>query len=375
MHLFTGWQQIRTKLMTHKNKIFLIGNGFDIAHKFKTKFSDFADYYLDNVIIPTLIDCVKNYQKEHPLFNTNYLQTIARNYNAIYSDKSEDILRDFARRNEITGMRNYIVSDYSVLNKLLKNSLFSKLYCGTEKNWFDIENKYFSELIPLKNKALKYPNNSNVPGLNQLNEEFQEIKVSVENYLNTIDIETDEEIEEFLNRYLKDSLSSYIINFNYTSTVKRYVTNSENFTVNHIHGSLEQKNIIFGYGNDQNDHYQEMKNLEIEEFLHFFKTFDYLQDINYDKIYSEALSKYDEYEVYVVGHSLGMTDKTLISEILNSEKCKKIYLFKRGDLKDNSQKVRREFRLLNYAASRILTDEKDLRRKLVNFKNSSFFPN
>ena len=120
---------------------------------------------------------------------------------------------------------------------------------------------------------------------------------------------------------------------------------------------------------------QEMKDLEIEDFLHFFKTFDYLDDINYDRIYDEALNKYDEYEVYIIGHSLGMTDKTLISEILNSEKCKKIYLFKRGDLKDDLKKVKSEFRLLNYAASRILTDEKELRRKVVNYTSSNFFPN
>jgi hypothetical protein len=361
--------------MTYKNKIFLIGNGFDIAHKFKTKFSDFADHYLDNVIIPTLIDCVRNNRQEHPLFNTSYLQTIAQNYNALFSDKPEDILRDFARRNEVIGMRNYIVSNYSVLNRLLKNSLLSKLYFGTEKSWFDIENKYFSELIPMKNKALKCPNNSNVPELKELNEEFQDIKVSVEEYLNTIEIETNEEIDKFLDRHLKDSISGYIINFNYTSTVKRYIANSDKYIVNHIHGSLKEKNIIFGYGNDQNSHYQEMKNLEIEDFLHFFKTFDYLDDINYDRIYDEALNKYDEYEVYIIGHSLGMTDKTLISEILNSEKCKKIYLFKRGDLKDDPKKVKSEFRLLNYAASRILTDEKELRRKVVNYKSSNFFPN
>ena len=38
-----------------------------------------------------------------------------------------------------------------------------------------------------------------------------------------------------------------------------------------------------------------------------------------------------------LGHSLGLTDKALLSEILNSEKCKKIRFFKRTDIKRSSK--------------------------------------
>lgn len=360
--------------MTIKNKIFIIGNGFDIAHQLRTKFSDFAEHYIDNVIIPKLIDCVIN-RRNDPLFRDHFLNLIIPNFTNYGQHKPEDILRSFASIKDKLSLKKYITENYTVLQSLLENSLLVKLYCSGATNWFDIENTYFNELIPIKDRAIKTPKTFDPKDLKKLNSDFQEIKESLINYLNTLHIDKNEEIEMFLNSYLSDAHSGYVINFNYTSTVKSYIIDSERFKINHIHGNLKEDNIIFGYGNDQNDHYQEMKNSGIEDFLHFFKTFDYLQDINYDKIYEEALNKYDEYEVYIIGHSLGMTDKTLISEILNSEKCKKINLFKRGDLKVDPQKVKHDFRNLNYAASRILTDEIQLRKKLVNFKNSTFFPN
>lgn len=210
--------------------------------------------------------------------------------------------------------------------------------------------------------------------MDKLNSEFLEIKIAVKNYLETIEITRNSEINKFLDIHCRDCQNGYFINFNYTSSILNYISNSDMFKVNNIHGSLKEGNIVFGYGNDQNNHYKEMKDSEIDQFLEFFKTFDYLQYSNYDEIYENAINKFDEYEVYILGHSLGMTDKTLISEILNTDKCKKIYLFKRSDLKDNPKSVRNEYRKLTYAASRIITNEKDLRNKIVNFKSSTFFP-
>ncbi len=359
--------------MIATNKIFLIGNGFDLAHDFKTKFSDFADYYLKEVIIPALIKCVKDRQGKHPLFKDNMLKNLVDN-NFTMERTPENILRDLLRSGKSEKIKEFITSKYSILKSLLVNELVAKLYCGSSNNWFDIENTYFNELIPLKENALKKPNFPTSPELIKLNKEFSEIKLAVITYLKSVEISRNEDIQQFLQKHLRDIQYGYIINFNYTSSVRQYITDSEKIKINHIHGNLNDDNIIFGYGNDQNRHYQEMKDLGIQAFLHFFKTFDYLEDINYDKIYLEALDKYEEYEVFIVGHSLGQTDKTLISEILNSEKCKKIHLFKRGDLKDKIGLVKQDFRNLNYAASRILTDDRQLRKKIVNIKNSTFFP-
>ena len=109
---------------------------------------------------------------------------------------------------------------------------------------------------------------------------------------------------------------------------------------------MKSGKIVFGYGNDQNNDYQEIKNLRVDQFLRYFKTFDYLNNSNYDKVYSEAVDKFPSYEVYVLGHSLGLTDKTLLSEILNSDKCKSIHFFKRTDLKDHPSLIQSNYREL-----------------------------
>ena len=362
--------------MTIKNKIFLIGNGFDIAHNFKTKFSDFAEYYIENRIIPELINAIRNRQRSHTLFNSTFLTKLAQKAGGVIRENNyEDMIWNYSRGNKTENLKKYLHDNYNTLNLVLTNSLMARLYSGTDKNWFDIENIYFKELVVLKNQALKNPSNFDIENLEKLNTEFSLIKVAIKDYLNTLKIETDEVIGNFLSYHFKNVDSAYVVNFNYTSTVTQYIEKSEKISVNHIHGSLEEDYIIFGYGNDQNDDYQEIKALGIDEFLRHFKTFDYLNNMNYDLIQSEALEKYDEYEVFILGHSLGLTDKTLLSEILNSHKCKKIHFFKRKDFEDNPQKVKDLFRQLIYSASRIITNEKSLRRRVINFEKSIFFPN
>ena len=362
--------------MTLKNKIFIIGNGFDIAHNFKTKFSDFANYFIDNELIPELVYSIKNRQRNHPLFNSDFLTKMAQSAGGVMREDSyEDVFWHYSHGNKIDHLKKYLRENYKTLDSILKNSLLAKLYSSTDRNWFDIENAYFKELVRYKNQALKHPNNFDHKSLEKLNKEFSLIKEAVKEYLNTLQIETDETVGNFLNRHFSDIQSAYVVNFNYTTTVKQYIENSEKITVNHIHGSLKEDYIIFGYGNDQNVDYQEIKDLGFDEFLRHFKTFDYLNNRNYDLIQSQALEKYSDYEVFILGHSLGLTDKTLLSEIINSEKCKKIHFFKRKDLEGEPDKVKQSFRELSYAASRIVTNENLLRKKIVNFEQSTFFPN
>lgn len=359
-----------------RNKIFLIGNGFDIAHRFKTSFSDFALSYLNKLIIPQLIDAIKTRKTSHPLFKEDYTAIMSmKGGGAFVKENPEDVIWHYAQSNRNELLTEYIANDYSVLSDILQNDLLSKLYMDTNKNWFDIENTYFNELIPLKDSALKNPDRFKTDNLDKLNNEFEDIKLAVTDYLRSLKIEPNLDIENFFSLHLKDVDNTYVVNFNYTSTVKMYLEDSGKITVNHIHGCFEDDNIIFGYGNDQSSHYQEMKDSGIDGFLRFFKTFDYLKDVNYDRIYSEAVDKFDGFEVFVVGHSLGMTDKTLLSEIFNEEKCKKIHLFKRSDYKNEPQRISEKFRDLTYSASRILTDERLLRKKIVNLKESRFFPN
>ncbi|WP_415862386.1 AbiH family protein [Thalassobellus suaedae] len=89
-----------------------------------------------------------------------------------------------------------------------------------------------------------------------------------------------------------------------------------------IHGTLENE-IIFGYGNDIDNSYHLIKEFGDDKFLHHFKTHKYLLNPIFQSIHSNLLQTKKLFEVHVFGHSLGLTDKTLLQEIFNSPNCKK----------------------------------------------------
>ncbi len=250
-------------------------------------------------------------------------------------------------------------------------------------NWFDIENSYFQELVKIKERAIK--NWEYQEKLDKLHSDFNEIKDYLSEYLRTINIKHTDEVNRFFNAnhmFNGVDYNMFIINFNYTKTIEEYFEEQDKTSIfskiikiYYIHNTLKEGNIIFGYGNDQNRDYEEIKNLENNKFLENFKTFQYLKDDKYMKLYADILDNESikDYVVFVLGHSMGTTDKTLLEEIFNSPKCKKIHLFKRSDLEEEEE-VKKSFNELVFAASRIISNEKDLRKKILNYKESDYFP-
>ena len=71
-----------------------------------------------------------------------------------------------------------------------------------------------------------------------------------------------------------------LLSFNYTKTVHLY--HNQNFFLNYIHGELDKpQNIIFGYGDEIDENYQALKNLNDNGCLCNLKTIKYLETDNY----------------------------------------------------------------------------------------------
>lgn len=364
------------------NIILIIGNGFDLAHGIKTSFNDFAEYFINERIATELKELFRNKRDSNQFFNKKFRRDatdemlIAHGENPIVRE-----MLKYMRKDNNNGLRGYLNRVKDNLGVIIQNQFLCKLFQDSYDTWFDIENAYFYELYKIA-KGIKDKDSIEQRKLarrevKELNFFLENIKDELINYLDEIKPEKSEEVESFVeelieNFNVKHPFYTYTINFNYTNTIINYRKISTD--VNHIHGNLEKENIIFGYGNDQNDKYHEIKDLEIDEFLEHFKTFRYMQNNNYIKVYEEAIDKFDKYEVVVLGHSLGLTDKTLLEEIFTPDKCKKIHLFKRRDKEQNLDNVRAEFNKLLYSASRIMNNEKELRKKIVNFEDAQFFP-
>lgn len=95
----------------------------------------------------------------------------------------------------------------------------------------------------------------------------------------------------------------------------------------HIHGELNKENnpIIFGYGDESADDYKKIEKLNDNEYLKNVKSINYLQTDNYKKMLGFINSDY--YQVFILGHSCGSSDKTLLNTLFEYKNCVSIKPF------------------------------------------------
>ena len=111
-----------------------------------------------------------------------------------------------------------------------------------------------------------------------------------------------------------------LLNFNYTHTADLYIPQGKTkeywFPINHIHGDLEKPDdIIFGNG----DELSELVKLYNNEHLRNIKSTKYLETDNYRKMLTFINST--PYQVYIMGHSCGNSDRTLLNTLFEHKNC------------------------------------------------------
>ena len=118
-----------------------------------------------------------------------------------------------------------------------------------------------------------------------------------------------------------------LLNFNYTKTADMYMPADEhNFPINHIHGHLDNPDsVIFGYGDELDNKYQEISSLNNNELLKNIKSIRYLEDVNYRNVLEFVES--DPYQIYIMGHSCGTSDRTLLNTLFEHQNCVSIKPF------------------------------------------------
>lgn len=308
------------------NRIILIGNGFDLAHGLKTSYADFIYWYwkefgdkLSSGSASVVEDRLCSFKLQYG--RANWLNTLHFLYPASNtpSPKSGYELVEIAR------------NDRNLCDFTFKSPFFEKICEEVEtKNWVDIEDVYYAflkkckspkqlneDLEFLKNKLVEYlkslPNtliNSNIQ--KQILEPITEDHLAVEF------------IDEYYNMIVKTHSFSprniMLLNFNYTNMADLYVPTANNFSVNHIHGELSNpKSVIFGYGDEHDDEYQPLMKKNDNEYLRHIKSFRYLEAANYRKMLS--FIEMDAYQVCIMGHSCGISDRTLLKKLFEHKNC------------------------------------------------------
>jgi hypothetical protein len=151
-----------------------------------------------------------------------------------------------------------------------------------------------------------------------------------------------------------------LLNFNYTTTADSYLLNNERFIVNHIHGKLTKpRSVIFGYGDEIDENYKKIANKNDNEYLTNIKSIKYLESPNYRNLLDFIES--DAYQIFIMGHSCGNSDRTLLNTLFEHKNCVSIkpFYFIRKDGTDNYMELVQNI-------SRNFTDMKLMRDRVVN---------
>ena len=154
-----------------------------------------------------------------------------------------------------------------------------------------------------------------------------------------------------------------LLDFNYTNTTNKYHNK-----IIHMHGSLDDpKSIIFGYGDELDEHYKKLSNLNDNRYLTNMKSIRYLESGNYRDMLRFINSA--PYQIYIMGHSCGNSDRTLLNTLFEHENCVSIkpFYYQVDEEHDNYSEITQNI-------SRNFTNMQSFRAKVVDKTKCELMP-
>lgn len=386
------------------NRLVIIGNGFDLAHGLPTSYGNFLNwiwknYNSENPLI-------------NALFNVDRTSFTVDENISCYADFDKYVMEKCRGGAYSIKEPLHSNSTYSVLYKetlydaprtvfSFRNKLFELITVKNIVNWVDIENIYYDVLKSIVKGDNKFPKLGNVQ---ILNDDFEQIK-------NLLHLYIDEEVEkkysydgtysrcvsiidlfeysfnnlekqpysdlfsEFPPNYRSslidfdnlfhpdfdshqnDAFETMFVDFNYTSNCSNYVSIMSRMGrrgfgqifYTPIHGQISdvRNPINFGFGDEMDDHYKILENTGDNAFLKNIKSFMYFNNSNYRNLLNWIES--NDFQIFIMGHSCGLSDRTLLNTLFEHNNCKSIKIFyhQKDDGTDNftelSQNISRHF--------------------------------
>lgn len=336
--------------------VLLLGNGFDIYYKLPTQYINFLN---------TVDFLIKNYSDEMrsigDVFSSGTLQSKDEFITDCYSAHKETF--------DITLLNDNKIREIISLTK--NNIWFSYLLKSFNKNvgWIDFEKEIafvvkafkdffennkvkfnihaeFSEDIEYilrffgfffektdtgiingpshKVKAeftVEYPLNSKKYIIDKekiakvLSDELNDLANALNLYLRCFVENSLELIKEEKSFELFKALSpaNLVVTFNYTNTYEKFYSNNDSY---HLHGNINDK-IVLGINPDEFDELETV-DTSLLSFKKYFQRTMYETDSEYLRWISSFSGDIGHYTLIVMGHSLDVTDKDIISEVFSN---------------------------------------------------------
>lgn len=381
---------VETKLKD-MNRIIIVGNGFDLAHGLNTSYRDFINWYWKQCGY-NLLHCSEKEMSDGLCSFKVKDRENALSWAMAFQGWHYQRDNPFVKWNEIDAL-NTAINDRDYCDFSIISPLFQRICKQMSLGWVDIENEYYSMLVEYKgmkdelerlNKDLAVIQSLLVKYLNEIqkneiNNELANDDIKQQMFApfvaKDISIEAKDKCNDFLKRrYNDDNLKNIeflppdmlypdcvmLLNFNYTNIADLYLDDDENVIINQIHGDLSlPESVIFGYGDESDDEYKRLQKINDNEYLRYIKTNRYLETPNYRLLLSFIDSA--PFQVCIMGHSCGLSDKTLLNTLFEHKNCVSIkpYYYVNEQGKDNYLDIVQNI-------SRNFTNPQLMRDRLVN---------
>lgn len=330
--------------------VLIIGNGFDLYHKLPTRYIDF-------------LFLVKNWSDFFDDYNRSLREKIEdleyKKFNITldeYGKLTNDSLRDFAKY-----ARNFNSDKIQTLNVILSRNAWIQYFIksGYEKEgWIDFESEIekvlmiiehfftididncvgkmifdavnpitydiINILINVTDSLALNPNLYNKTDVEKIKygnikrKLIEELKIDLNKLIEALKIYMEEFVEKINTPYYSEQIKNLndinLLTFNYTNTYSNIYKNVN--TIHYVHGSLEDNNIVLGASGE------DFENLDYVYFQKYFQRIQKKTGALYKKWIGKAKESYTDREihVYIMGHSLGMTDKDILADFFYNNK-------------------------------------------------------
>lgn len=339
--------------------LLIIGNGFDLAHEMKTRYSDFLLRFLRD----TIFEFNHNMPQNKKLIHITGNSEIFRNRDI---ENVIDIYRRMERHSEIN------IETGPIMKVLIDRMKYIE-------NWVDVETIFFDQLVLAKDGK------NNGTTVRMINEELNNIRDELIKYLEKQEVGdiSEDDIEHYTTLFSEPyqlNMSEleypeylYFLDFNYTNTIEPYLNrcrkHGHHVVRNYIHGDLEGLfgNPVFGFGDEMDRRYSSFEEHMDNALFEHMKTFRYLRTKWYRHLI-QAIDN-DPFDVYIFGHSCGLSDRTLLNTIFEHDNCKRIKLFYY-----QNDKGENDFVAKTYDMYRHFKDKSLIRNRLISLEESQAMP-
>lgn len=355
-----------------ENNFFQLEKAFE---KFRTKIQ-FKNKFLEEITRKTYLLNWVDIENEYYYFLKKSFEV-----SRIVTSSKYDINalnQDFKRIKEL--LKEYLIEvEKKFDNQYGQNVLRIKQAIGN-KIYSSLKLKEFSEFFLNQRINSEFENLKNDISL------LKEKKISIESLnkhkreiINRIGL--DDSFNQIKKLLLQDYANSFFdlipnqtlfLNFNYTYTEQIY-RDSRNFDTYadfkftvpkfiHIHGTTDKNDnnpIIFGFGDEIDEDYRIIEKLNDNKYLENIKSINYLETNNYKALLDFVNS--EEYQIYILGHSCGVSDRTLLNTLFEHDNCASIKVFyhQKTENEDNFSDIVRNI-------SRNFNDKAKMRDRVVN---------